>query len=140
MSTARAIRARRAQFGAARAIYTPATVSERARASSIALSSIAMHARRLTASAARSALRRRALHTLKPLPYAADALAPHLSSKAIELHRAAEADLVAQLNTAIAGTEFEHAALPELVAATSADAAHARVGNLASEVWNHELY
>ena len=90
--------------------------------------------------ALRSALRRRSLHTLKPLPYAADALAPHLSSKAIELHRAAEADLVAQLNTAIAGTEFEHAALPELVAATSADAAHARVGNLASEVWNHELY
>ena len=66
--------------------------------------------------ALRSALRRRALHTLKPLPYAADALAPHLSSKTIELHRAAEADLVAQLNTAIAGTEFEHAALPELVA------------------------
>ena len=74
-----------------------------------------------------------ALHTLKPLPYAADALAPHLSSKTIELHRAAEADLVAQLNTAIAGTEFEHAALPELHDLCDKELTYTRVHSIAGE-------
>ncbi len=73
---------------------------------------------------------------LPPLPYAADALLPHLSAETLEYHYGKHhRGYVDNLNKLILGTEFEDAALEEIVRkATGA------VFNNAAQVWNHTFY
>ena len=75
-------------------------------------------------------------HTLPPLPYARDALAPHISKETLEFHYGKHHQTyVTNLNNLIKGTEFESATLEEIVKKSSAG-----IFNNAAQVWNHTFY
>lgn len=75
-------------------------------------------------------------HTLPALPYAMDALAPHISQETLEYHYGKHHQTyVTNLNNLIKGTEFENASLEEIVKKSSAG-----IFNNAAQVWNHTFY
>jgi Fe-Mn family superoxide dismutase len=75
-------------------------------------------------------------HKLPELPYAKDALAPHLSAETIDYHYGKHhATYVANLNKLIPGTEFENLSLEEIVKKSSG-----AIFNNAAQVWNHTFY
>ena len=75
-------------------------------------------------------------HELSPLPYAMDALAPHISKETLEYHYGKHhRTYVTKLNELIKGTEFENATLPEIVKKSSGS-----LFNNAAQVWNHDFY
>ena len=75
-------------------------------------------------------------HTLPPLPYAMDALAPTISKETLEYHYGKHhATYVTNLNNLIKGTEFENLSLVEIVKKSSGG-----IFNNAAQVWNHTFY
>src|SRR5690625_3434707 len=73
---------------------------------------------------------------LPALPYAKDALAPHISEETLEFHYGKHHQTyVDNLNKAIPGTEFEGKSLEEIVKTSSGG-----VFNNAAQVWNHTFY
>jgi superoxide dismutase, Fe-Mn family len=75
-------------------------------------------------------------HTLPALPYAQDALAPHLSAETLEFHYGKHHNTyVVNLNKLIVGTEFEHAALEDIIKKASGG-----VYNNAAQIWNHTFF
>lgn len=75
-------------------------------------------------------------HKLPELPYALDALEPHISKETLEYHYGKHhAAYVKKLNDAIKGTEYEDKSLEEII--TSADGA---IFNNAAQTWNHSFY
>jgi superoxide dismutase, Fe-Mn family len=75
-------------------------------------------------------------HTLPTLPYAKDALAPHISVETLEYHYGKHHQTyVTNLNNLIKGTEFENASLEDVVRGSSGG-----VFNNAAQVWNHTFY
>ena len=75
-------------------------------------------------------------HKLPELPFAKDALAPHISAETIEYHYGKHhAAYVANLNKLIPGTEFENLPLEEIVKRSSGG-----VFNNAAQTWNHTFY
>jgi Fe-Mn family superoxide dismutase len=75
-------------------------------------------------------------HTLPALPYAIDALAPHISKETLEHHYGKHHQTyVTNLNNLIKGTEFEALSLEEIVKKSSGG-----VFNNAAQVWNHTFY
>ena len=75
-------------------------------------------------------------HTLPPLPYAMDALAPTISKETLEYHYGKHHQTyVTNLNNLIKGTEFESMSLEEIVRKSSGG-----VFNNAAQVWNHTFY
>lgn len=73
---------------------------------------------------------------LPELPYAIDALAPHISQETLEYHHGKHhATYVTKLNAAIPGTEFENMDLPEIIKKASGP-----VFNNAAQIWNHTFY
>src|SRR5690606_7545616 len=73
---------------------------------------------------------------LPALPYAIDALAPHISQETLEYHHGKHhATYVTKLNAAIPGTEFENMDLEEIIKKSSGP-----VFNNAAQVWNHTFY
>ena len=75
-------------------------------------------------------------HSLPALPYALDALAPHISKETLEFHYGKHHQTyVTNLNNLIKGTEFENASLEEIVLKSSGG-----VFNNAAQVWNHTFY
>ena len=55
-------------------------------------------------------------HTLPDLPYARDALAPHISEETLDFHYGKHhATYVDKLNAALPGTEFENATLEDII-------------------------
>ncbi len=75
-------------------------------------------------------------HTLPPLPYATDALAPHLSPETFEYHYGKHHQAyVTNLNNLIPGTEFEALGLEEIVKKSSGG-----VYNNAAQIWNHTFF
>lgn len=75
-------------------------------------------------------------HTLPALPYAQDALQPHISKETIEYHYGKHHQTyVTNLNNLIKGTEFESASLEEIVKKASGG-----LFNNAAQVWNHTFY
>ena len=76
-------------------------------------------------------------HTLPDLPYAHNALEPHISAETLEFHHDKHHNAyVTNLNKLIEGTEFADKSLEEIV--TSAPAGG--VFNNAAQVWNHTFY
>ena len=74
--------------------------------------------------------------TLPDLPYAVDALEPHLSAETFEYHHGKHhATYVKTTNELIAGTDLENATLEEIVLA-----ADGKLFNNAAQAWNHDLY
>ncbi len=75
-------------------------------------------------------------YTLPPLPYATDALKPHLSPETFEYHYAKHHQAyVTNLNNLVKGTEFEGKPLEDVVKASSGG-----VFNNAAQVWNHTFF
>lgn len=74
--------------------------------------------------------------TLPPLPYALDALAPHISQETLEYHHGKHhAAYVNNLNNLIKGTENESKSLEEIIKNSSGG-----LFNNAAQVWNHTFY
>lgn len=74
--------------------------------------------------------------TLPELPYAMDALAPHISQETLEYHYGKHhKTYVDKLNGLVPGTEFEGKSLEEVVKASSGG-----VFNNAAQIWNHSFY
>ena len=71
------------------------------------------------------------------LPYAADALEPHISARTFEFHHGKHHKAyVDKLNAAIAGTDYERLSLEEIIAAAHR-ASNNGVFNNAAQAWNH---
>lgn len=72
---------------------------------------------------------------LPALPYAKDALAPHISAETIEYHYGKHHQTyVTNLNNLIKGTAFEGKPLEEIIRSSEGG-----VFNNAAQVWNHTL-
>jgi len=75
-------------------------------------------------------------HKLPELPYAADALAPHISKETFEYHHGKHHQAyVTNLNNLIKGTEFESASLEDIIRKSQGG-----VFNNAAQVWNHTFF
>ncbi len=75
-------------------------------------------------------------HKLPPLPYAMDALQPHISKETLEFHYGKHHQAYAtNLNNLIKGTEFENLSLEEIIKKSSAG-----VFNNSAQIWNHTFY
>jgi len=75
-------------------------------------------------------------HTLPALPYAKDALQPHISAETLEFHYGKHHQTyVTNLNNLIPGTEFENMSLEDIVKKSSGG-----VFNNAAQIWNHTFY
>lgn len=76
-------------------------------------------------------------HELPPLPYAMDALQPHISKETLEFHYGKHHQTyVNNLNNMIQGTEFENSQLEDIVKKAPAGP----IFNNAAQVWNHTFY
>ncbi len=73
---------------------------------------------------------------LPKLPYALDALEPHISKRTLEFHYGKHHQAyVTNLNNLVPGTEFEKASLEEIVLK-----AEGPIFNNGAQVWNHTFY
>jgi len=73
---------------------------------------------------------------LPALPYAQDALAPHISAETLEYHYGKHHQTyVTNLNNLTAGTDHENASLEDVILA-----AEGPLFNNAAQVWNHTFY
>ncbi|WP_440221739.1 superoxide dismutase [Fe] [Dokdonella sp. MW10] len=73
---------------------------------------------------------------LPPLPWARDALAPHISAETIDYHYGKHHQTyVTNLNNQIKGTEFEELSLEEIIRKSSGG-----MFNNAAQIWNHTFY
>ena len=73
---------------------------------------------------------------LPPLPWARDALAPHISAETIDYHYGKHHQTyVTNLNNQIKGTEFENMALEDIVKKSTGG-----MFNNAAQTWNHTFY
>ena len=73
---------------------------------------------------------------LPPLPYAQDALAPHISAETLEYHYGKHHQTyVTNLNKLVEGTEFENAALEDVILKSDGG-----LFNNSAQVWNHTFY
>ena len=75
-------------------------------------------------------------HTLPALPFASDAMAPHMSKETFEYHHAKHHQAyVTNLNNLIKGTPHESQDLEAIVKSSSGP-----VYNNAAQVWNHTFF
>ena len=75
-------------------------------------------------------------HKLPDLPYALDALAPHISKETLEFHYGKHHQTyITNLNNMIKGTEFENMSLEDITRKSSGG-----MFNNAAQVWNHTFY
>lgn len=76
------------------------------------------------------------MHTLPPLPYAKDALAPYISAETLEYHYGKHHQAyVDNLNKLVAGTDLDQLPLEQIV-----QRAQGPIFNNAAQVWNHTFY
>jgi Fe-Mn family superoxide dismutase len=73
---------------------------------------------------------------LPSLPYAKDALAPHISQETLEYHHGKHHQAyVNKINDLVKGTEFENATLEDII-----KKAEGGIFNNGAQVWNHTFY
>lgn len=76
------------------------------------------------------------IHQLPTLPYAMDALAPHISKETLEYHYGKHhKTYVDNLNKLIPGTEFENKSLEDIIKISTGG-----IFNNAAQIWNHTFY
>ena len=76
-------------------------------------------------------------YELPALPYAQDALAPHISAETLEFHHGKHHQTyVTNLNNLVPGTEFEGLSLEEIITKAPAGG----IFNNAAQIWNHTFY
>lgn len=79
--------------------------------------------------------------TLPDLPYAKDALAPHISAETLEFHHDKHHNAyVVKLNELIAGTDLAGQELDDIIKASANDSSKAGIFNQSAQVWNHTFY
>lgn len=75
-------------------------------------------------------------HELPPLPYAMNALEPHISKETLEFHYGKHHEAyVTNLNKLVKGTEFEDKPLEDIVRT-----AQGGIFNNAAQTWNHTFF
>jgi Fe-Mn family superoxide dismutase len=75
------------------------------------------------------------------LPYAKDALAPHISAKTLDFHHGKHhSAYVSNLNKLIEGTDLAKATIEEIIKKTANDSLKAGIFNNAAQAWNHTFY
>lgn len=73
---------------------------------------------------------------LPPLPYAKDALAPHISAETLEFHYGKHHQTyVDKLNGLVPGTEFEGKSLEDIIKSSTGG-----IFNNSAQIWNHTFY
>jgi Fe-Mn family superoxide dismutase len=73
---------------------------------------------------------------LPALPYAKDALAPHISAETLDFHHGKHHNAyVTNLNNLVPGTEFEGKTLEEIIKTSTGG-----IFNNAAQIWNHTFY
>jgi Fe-Mn family superoxide dismutase len=76
-------------------------------------------------------------YELPALPYAKNALEPHISAETLEFHHDKHhATYVTNLNNLVPGTAFDGKSLEEIIASAPAGG----IFNNAAQVWNHTFY
>lgn len=79
--------------------------------------------------------------TLPALPYADDALLPHITPETFSYHHAKHHNAyVVNLNNLIKDTDLADQDLEAIIKAVAGDASKAGVFNNAAQVWNHTFY
>ncbi|MHA6289162.1 superoxide dismutase [Maricaulis sp. CAU 1757] len=79
--------------------------------------------------------------TLPDLPYAKDALAPHISSETLDFHHGKHHNAyVTKLNDLVKDTPLASKSLEEIIHETDNDDSKAGIFNNAAQVWNHTFY
>jgi superoxide dismutase, Fe-Mn family len=78
---------------------------------------------------------------LPKLPYAMDALEPHVSARTLEFHHGKHHKAyVDKTNELIAGTDLENRDIEEIVRRSGADASKKTLFNQSAQVWNHTFF
>jgi Fe-Mn family superoxide dismutase len=79
--------------------------------------------------------------TLPELPFADDALEPHITANTLSYHHGKHHNAyVTNLNKLIDGTDLENKDLVEIIHETATDPDKAGIFNNAAQVWNHTFY
>jgi superoxide dismutase, Fe-Mn family len=75
-------------------------------------------------------------HTLPALPYARNALAPHISEETLDFHYGKHHQTyVTNLNNLVKGTEFENADLEAIIKKSASG-----IYNNSAQIWNHTFF
>ncbi len=78
---------------------------------------------------------------LPDLPYAKDALEPHISANTFDFHHGKHHNTyVVNLNNMTADTDMASMSLEDIMKATAGDASKAGIFNNAAQVWNHTFF
>lgn len=78
---------------------------------------------------------------LPALPYAKDALEPHISANTFDFHHGKHHNTyVVNLNNMTADTDMASMSLEDIMKATAGDASKAGIFNNAAQVWNHTFF
>ena len=78
---------------------------------------------------------------LPSLPYAVDALEPHISRTTLEIHHGRHhRAYVEKAQALVAGTPLANASLEDIIAKTAGKKAKAALFNNAAQAWNHTFY
>lgn len=81
------------------------------------------------------------MFTLPELPYAQNALEPHISAGTLSFHYGKHHQAyVTNLNNLVKDTPLASASLEEVIMASAKDPAKAGIFNNAAQVWNHTFY
>jgi Fe-Mn family superoxide dismutase len=82
------------------------------------------------------------MHTLPELPYALDALEPHISRETLDYHYSKHhRGYVNKLNELLKGTDLERMSLEAVIRASSPAPGHSDpIFNNAAQAWNHQFY
>ena len=79
--------------------------------------------------------------TLPELPYAQNALEPHITANTLSFHYGKHHNAyVTNLNKLIDGTDLAGKSLEDIIKAVAGDASKAGIFNNAAQVWNHTFY
>ncbi len=78
---------------------------------------------------------------LPPLPYAENALDPHISAKTLQFHHGKHHNAyVTNLNNLVKDTPMASASLEDIIKGVAGDAAKAGIFNNAAQTWNHTFF
>ncbi len=76
-----------------------------------------------------------------PLPYADNALAPHISADTIGFHYGKHhATYIKKYNDLVAGTAFDEKSIEDVIVATANDPEKVGIFNNGAQAWNHSFY
>ncbi len=78
---------------------------------------------------------------LPALPYAQDALEPHITANTLSFHHGKHHNTyVTNLNNMVADSDLANKSLEEIITTVAGDAGKAGIFNNAAQVWNHTFY